>query len=86
MAKTLIDLDEEALALAAEALGTKTKKDTVNAALAEIGARVRRRHALAELVKLSEEGAFDKAREPGFKAEVRKEGAVGQGWQDATAS
>ena len=86
MAKTLIDVNEQYLAAAQEALHTETKKDTVNAALAEIGARVRRRHALAELVKLSEEGAFDKAREPGFKAEVRKEGAVGQGWQDAKAS
>ncbi|MEV7613615.1 type II toxin-antitoxin system VapB family antitoxin [Streptomyces sp. NPDC089799] len=71
MAKTVIDLDEEALALAAEALGTKTKKDTVNAALAEIGARVRRERALARLLALDEEGAFDKGREPGFKEEVR---------------
>lgn len=71
MAKTVIDINEEALALAAEALGTKTKKDTVNAALEEIGARVRRQRALEALVKLDEQGAFDKGREPGFKAEVR---------------
>ncbi|MER5733172.1 type II toxin-antitoxin system VapB family antitoxin [Streptomyces sp. NPDC002138] len=71
MAKTLIDIDEEALALAAEALGTKTKKDTVNAALTEIGARLRRERALARLTRLDEEGAFDKGREPGFKEEVR---------------
>jgi Arc/MetJ family transcription regulator len=32
--KTMIDLNEEALALAAKELGTSTKKDTVNAALA----------------------------------------------------
>lgn len=32
--KTLIDLDEDLLALAAKELGTMTKKDTVNAALA----------------------------------------------------
>ncbi len=71
MAKTVIDIDEEALALAAEALGTVTKKDTVNAALAEIGARIRRQRALEALVKLDEEGAFDKGRQPGFKREVR---------------
>jgi Arc/MetJ family transcription regulator len=32
--KTMIDLDEEALALAAKKLGTTTETDTVNAALA----------------------------------------------------
>lgn len=35
MSKTLIDLDDELLAQAAEFLGTKTKKDTVNGALTE---------------------------------------------------
>ena len=49
MAKTLIDLDEEALALAAEALGTKTKKDTVNAALREVAALAARRRDLKRL-------------------------------------
>lgn len=34
--KTPIELDEDALAAAAEALGTTTKKDTVNAALREV--------------------------------------------------
>ena len=33
MAKTLIDVDEDYLAAAQEALHTETKKDTVNAAL-----------------------------------------------------
>jgi Arc/MetJ family transcription regulator len=33
--KTLIDLDEKLLAQAAEFLGTRTKKDTVNRALEE---------------------------------------------------
>jgi predicted nucleic acid-binding protein len=32
MVKTPVEIDQEALALAAEVLGTKTKKDTVNAA------------------------------------------------------
>ena len=35
MAKTLIDIDEQLLADAAIAFGTKTKKDTVTAALKE---------------------------------------------------
>jgi Arc/MetJ family transcription regulator len=37
--KTVIDLDEEALALAARELGTTTKADTVNAALAFVAQR-----------------------------------------------
>lgn len=40
--KTMIDLDDEALALAARELGTATKKDTVNAALAYVVERRRR--------------------------------------------
>ena len=31
MARTSIEIDQEALAIAAEVLGTTTKKDTVNA-------------------------------------------------------
>jgi Arc/MetJ family transcription regulator len=77
MAKTVIDIDEEALALAAKVLGTKTKKDTVNTALQEIADQHRRIRALENWVRLGEEGAFDKALEPGFKAEVRKGRGVG---------
>jgi Arc/MetJ family transcription regulator len=40
--KTVIDLDDEALELAAKELGTKTKKDTVNAALEFVAGRRRR--------------------------------------------
>jgi Arc/MetJ family transcription regulator len=40
--KTMIDLDEEALALAAKELGTTNKKDTVNAALVFVANRRRR--------------------------------------------
>ena len=43
MVKTLIDIDNDLLAAAAKELGTKTKKDTVNAALAEVMALARRR-------------------------------------------
>ncbi|GAA1397502.1 type II toxin-antitoxin system VapB family antitoxin [Catellatospora coxensis] len=39
MAKTLVDIDEEALALAMAELGTSTKAETVNRALREIAQR-----------------------------------------------
>ena len=38
----MIDLNDEALALAAKELGTTTKKDTVNAALEFVASRRRR--------------------------------------------
>jgi Arc/MetJ family transcription regulator len=47
--KTLIDLDEELLAQAKEILQTSTKKDTVNAALAEVIALAGRRALIAHL-------------------------------------
>jgi Arc/MetJ family transcription regulator len=40
--KTMIDLNDEDLALAAKELGTTTKKDTVNAALHFVASRRRR--------------------------------------------
>ncbi|MFI6939574.1 type II toxin-antitoxin system VapB family antitoxin [Streptomyces sp. NPDC050418] len=59
MAKTLIDIDEQLLADAAIAFGTKTKKDTVIAALQEGVARKRRAIALARLAARSDAGQFD---------------------------
>ncbi|HEY0717241.1 MAG TPA: type II toxin-antitoxin system VapB family antitoxin [Streptosporangiaceae bacterium] len=49
MAKTLIDVDEESLAAAQEALHTETKKDTVNAALRAVAALAARRRDLERL-------------------------------------
>lgn len=46
MSRTLVDVDDALLAEAAQLLGTRTKKDTVNAALAELVKQRRR----AELV------------------------------------
>lgn len=46
MSRTLVDVDDALLAEAARLLGTRTKKDTVNAALAELVKQRRR----AELV------------------------------------
>ncbi len=57
--KTPIEIDDEALALAAEVLGTKTKKDTVNAALREVGQRLERLRALEELGAMADRGDFD---------------------------
>ena len=47
--KTLIDVDDVRLAEAERVLGTKTKKDTVNAALAEVIALAARRRDLERL-------------------------------------
>lgn len=46
--KTMIDLDDEALTLAAKELGTVTKKDTVNAALQFVARRRERIEALLD--------------------------------------
>ncbi|HEY1968950.1 MAG TPA: type II toxin-antitoxin system VapB family antitoxin [Pseudonocardia sp.] len=59
MVKTPIEIDQEALATAAEVLGTKTKKDTVNAALREVGQRLVRLRALAQLGEMADRGDFD---------------------------
>jgi Arc/MetJ family transcription regulator len=49
MSRTVIDLDEDALAVAAEELGTTTKVETVNRALREVAAR-RRSHQFLDLI------------------------------------
>jgi Arc/MetJ family transcription regulator len=49
MAKTLIDVNEEYLAAAQEVLHTKTKKDTINAALRAVAALAARRRDLQRL-------------------------------------
>jgi len=59
MIKTPIEIDQEALDTAAEVLGTKTKKDTVNAALREVGQRLIRLRALARLGEMADRGDFD---------------------------
>lgn len=60
MAKTVIDLDDELLARAAEHLGTKTKKDTVNTALE----RVVRAAAFDRFVEFAKEGGLDDLSDP----------------------
>ena len=57
--KTLIEIDQDALAMAAEVLGTTTENDTVNAALREVGERLVRLRALARLGEMADRGDFD---------------------------
>ena len=60
MSRTVIDLDDDMLADVARALGTRTKKDTVNAALREV-LESRRALALTKLRQATADGAFDLA-------------------------
>jgi Arc/MetJ family transcription regulator len=66
VAKTLLDVDEDLLAEASTALGTRTKKDTVNEALRQAVevSRERRRRALESLRRIADEGGFDFDRLP----------------------
>ena len=61
MARTVIDLDDELVASVARELGTRTKKDTVNAALHEVLTNRRRALALTRLRDAAADGAFDLA-------------------------
>ncbi|MEU9704824.1 type II toxin-antitoxin system VapB family antitoxin [Streptomyces sp. NPDC047981] len=59
MSNLYVEVDDDALAEAAEILGTKTKKDTVNAALLEVAQRHKRLRALEALTAMAERGDFD---------------------------
>jgi len=59
MTKTPVEIDDEALAAAAQVLGTRTKKDTVNAALREVSQRLLRLRALEQLGAMADQGQFD---------------------------
>ena len=61
MARTVIDLDDELVASVARELGTRTKKDTVNAALREVLTNRQLALALTRLRDAAAEGAFDLA-------------------------
>jgi Arc/MetJ family transcription regulator len=54
MSKTLIDIDDDLLALAQQALGTITKKATVNGALREVA----RRAAVSQFLEQARAGIF----------------------------
>jgi Arc/MetJ family transcription regulator len=55
MSRTMVDLDDEALSLASEELGTKSKVATVNAALR----RVANQRAAAHMLELLDETGAD---------------------------
>ncbi|MFJ3879563.1 type II toxin-antitoxin system VapB family antitoxin [Streptomyces sp. NPDC090077] len=59
MSNLYMEVDDEALAEAAAILGTKSKKDTVNAALHEVARRRKRLEALERLVEMGDRGDFD---------------------------
>ena len=51
MTKTLVDIDDELLEAARAALGTSTKKETVNTALREVVAARARSEAVLKLIE-----------------------------------
>jgi Arc/MetJ family transcription regulator len=59
MSRTVIDLDDALLADVAKALGTSTKKETVNTALHEVLENRRRALALTRLRAAAADSAFD---------------------------
>ncbi|GAA4549393.1 type II toxin-antitoxin system VapB family antitoxin [Streptomyces collinus] len=59
MSRTVIDLDDDLLADVAKALGTSTKRETVNTALREVLDNRRRALALTRLRTAATDGAFD---------------------------
>ena len=59
VSRTVIDLDDDLVAEVAQALGTRTKKDTVNTALREVLENRRRAMALTRLREATADGAFD---------------------------
>lgn len=59
MTRTLVDIDDAALAAAAQELGTTTKVDTVNRALQEIAARPARL-AFLEHLRTAEDDLGDR--------------------------
>jgi Arc/MetJ family transcription regulator len=59
MAMVTIEIDDDALAAAAEALGTRDVEETVNRALRTTDDRLRRVDAMAELERMAGSGAFD---------------------------
>jgi Arc/MetJ family transcription regulator len=61
MSVTQIDLDDEALAEAMRLMGVTTKKETVNAALRDYVARIKRLEAAEKLAARGARGEFEHA-------------------------
>ena len=61
MTRTVIDIDDENLAIASRLLGTKTKVATVNAALAEVAKRDKQLAAIRGIAKGSKTSQIPKS-------------------------
>ena len=77
MSVTQIDIDDEALSEAMRLMGTSTKKDTVNTALREYTARVKRLEAAENLAARAARGEFDRAAAAHDAAKAAREAALG---------
>jgi Arc/MetJ family transcription regulator len=65
MPKTLVDVDDALLSQAQQLLGTSTKKDTINQALAEVIKERRRQEAVESEIRRYEAGQYELLRNLG---------------------
>lgn len=72
MAKTLIDVDDSTLRAAQEVLGTLTKKDTINRALAQVVTDSVRARAVQEEIERGSSGVYQRLLDPEVMAGVRR--------------
>ena len=69
MTKTLIDIPDDLMAEAMEALGAKTKAEAVRKALALVSRQERQRQAIRWF---AESGAFEDLNDPDVRASARR--------------
>jgi Arc/MetJ family transcription regulator len=74
---TQVDIDDEALSEAMRLMGTTTKKETINTALREYAARVRRLEAAEKLAARAARGEFDDAIAAHDAAKAARRAALG---------
>ena len=72
MPKTLVDVDEKALSAAQRVLGTRTKRETINAALARVVADAERARAVQEEIERGRSGFYDRLLDPKVRAGARR--------------
>ncbi len=72
MAKTMVDLDEDALRAAQAVLGTTTKKDTINRALGEVVAVAQRSEAVAAEIERGRSGFYRRLLDPELNATLQR--------------
>lgn len=87
MSLTQVDINDEALAEAMQLMGTKTKKETINRALEEYVARLKRIKASEELAEMAAQGYFDAAEKAHWAAkEARKSAFEASGVEKESAA